>query len=90
MKFDDLPRSCGKVVAAQHVAVYRDAAGALSAVSSVCTHMGCDVHWNDHDGNWACRCHGSRFAPDGSVLRGPAVKPLQAVAMPLDAVGERS
>jgi Rieske Fe-S protein len=90
MKFHDLPPNSGKVVATEHVAVYRDAAGVLSAISSVCPHRGCDVAWNGHDKQWVCPCHGSRFAPDGSVVRGPAVSPLSAVPLPADPVRERS
>jgi len=62
-----------------HVAGYRDAEGGLHAVSAVCTHMGCLVGWNETDKSWDCPCHGSRFAMDGSVIHGPAVKPLEAV-----------
>jgi Rieske Fe-S protein len=41
------------------------------AVSSNCTHRGCVVL--PFDGNSiACPCHGSEFAIDGSLLRGPA------------------
>lgn len=59
------------------VAAYRDAAGRLSEVSAICTHMKCVVGWNPIDRTWDCPCHGSRFLTDGSVLRGPATAPLK-------------
>lgn len=58
------------------VAAYRDAAGAVTQVSPTCTHLGCRVGWNTAERSWDCPCHGSRFAPDGTVLTGPATKPL--------------
>ncbi len=64
-------------VGAKHVAVSRDLDGTLHAVSARCTHMGCIVSWNPAENSWDCPCHGSRFAPDGRVLQGPAVDPLQ-------------
>jgi Rieske Fe-S protein len=63
----------------RNVAGFRDEQGALHAVSAVCTHMGCIVGWNETDRSWDCPCHGSRFALDGSIIHGPAVKPLEAV-----------
>lgn len=63
----------------KNVAGYRDEAGALHACSAVCTHMGCIVGWNETDRTWDCPCHGSRFALDGAVISGPAVRPLEPV-----------
>jgi glycine/D-amino acid oxidase-like deaminating enzyme/nitrite reductase/ring-hydroxylating ferredoxin subunit len=62
------------------VAAYRDPSGALNAVSAICTHMGCKVSWNPAEASWDCPCHGSRFAPDGSVLHGPALRRLESVS----------
>jgi glycine/D-amino acid oxidase-like deaminating enzyme/nitrite reductase/ring-hydroxylating ferredoxin subunit len=58
-------------------AVCRDDAGAFHRVSAACSHLGCLVQWNHADGSWDCPCHGSRFAPDGRVLHGPATRPLR-------------
>jgi glycine/D-amino acid oxidase-like deaminating enzyme/nitrite reductase/ring-hydroxylating ferredoxin subunit len=59
------------------VAVYKDEAGAVHAVSPLCSHMGCTVTWNTAETTWDCPCHGSRFTCDGKVIQGPAVKDLE-------------
>jgi Rieske Fe-S protein len=61
--------------------IYRDPDGQLRAVSAACTHMGCALGWNPVDRTWDCPCHGSRFAADGAVVHGPAVSPLEPVAL---------
>jgi glycine/D-amino acid oxidase-like deaminating enzyme/nitrite reductase/ring-hydroxylating ferredoxin subunit len=61
------------------IALYRDPTGALHERSAVCTHLGCTVHWNSDAKSWDCRCHGSRFAPTGEVLNGPARSALHRV-----------
>ncbi|MTH54329.1 FAD-dependent oxidoreductase [Bacillus mangrovi] len=63
--------------------VYKDAAGNVSLVKPVCTHMGCDLEWNNGERSWDCACHGSRFNADGQVLEGPAVKPLAKLDEPV-------
>ncbi|MHC2991006.1 hypothetical protein OB13_05190 [Pontibacter sp. HJ8] len=60
----------------EKVAAYRDEAGKLHVVSSVCTHMGCIVHFNNAEKSWDCPCHGSRFSVEGEVLEGPAYSNL--------------
>ena len=69
----------GDIVSAdgRKVAGFRDHDGKLYAVSTRCTHLGCQVNWNAAERSWDCPCHGSRFAPDGRVLHGPAVHALE-------------
>ncbi|WP_020013510.1 FAD-dependent oxidoreductase [Promicromonospora sukumoe] len=47
-----------------------------SEVSRVCPHLGGVVRWNDQERSWDCPVHGSRFAPDGTLLEGPATENL--------------
>jgi glycine/D-amino acid oxidase-like deaminating enzyme/nitrite reductase/ring-hydroxylating ferredoxin subunit len=61
------------------VAAYRSQSGELHTVSARCTHLGCVVSFNNDETSWDCPCHGSRFGVDGSVLQGPAVRPLAPV-----------
>ena len=66
------------------VAVFKDGSGAW-AVSTVCTHLGCIVK---RDGQaFSCPCHGSRFALDGTVEKGPAPKALPWLAVTAQADG---
>src|SRR4051794_7992462 len=59
------------------VAAYREEDGTLHTVSAVCTHLGCQVKWNEAERSWDCPCHGSRFDFTGRVIQGPAVKDLE-------------
>ena len=76
---DDLKPDEGSIVTfnGKRAGAYRDCEGKLCVVDTTCTHMGCEVKWNDGERSWDCPCHGSRFSPDGEVLEGPAVKPLK-------------
>ncbi|WP_110928242.1 FAD-dependent oxidoreductase [Bacillus massiliglaciei] len=60
---------------------YRDQQGQIHLVDSTCTHMGCELAWNNGERTWDCPCHGSRFSVDGDVLEGPAVEPLKKISM---------
>jgi glycine/D-amino acid oxidase-like deaminating enzyme/nitrite reductase/ring-hydroxylating ferredoxin subunit len=81
---DDVARGEGRVLDLEsgRAAVFCGDDGELTAVSAICTHMGCVVSWNTADRTWDCPCHGSRFATDGSVLEGPATRPLERVELP--------
>jgi cytochrome b6-f complex iron-sulfur subunit len=56
------------------------------AISSICTHLGCNVRRSD--AGFACPCHGSRFDENGRVVHGPAPRPLAWFALSLSPRGE--
>ena len=61
-------------------AVIYNNSGALVAYSLTCTHLGCTIEPEDEE-DFACPCHGSRYTKDGSVLKGPANKPLRQLRL---------
>lgn len=80
-KPEDVSNDEGAVVTVngKRAGSYRDDKGNLHLVDTTCTHMGCEVEWNNGERTWDCPCHGSRFSIDGDVIEGPAEKPLQKI-----------
>ncbi len=48
----------------------------VAAFGPQCTHLGCAYHWEEGKNEFLCPCHSSLFAVDGSVISGPAPRPL--------------
>ena len=73
----DLPESLAEgqafVPPGRSVALFKDAEG-VYAISTICTHLGCIVKASGQ--GFDCPCHGSKFAADGTVMRGPAPRAL--------------
>ncbi len=60
------------------VLVDHPSANVYNALSSICTHQGCQIGNYDTGSNqFVCACHGSRFDVNGNVIQGPAGAPLQ-------------
>jgi Rieske Fe-S protein len=75
-KKSDVPVGGGKIFKAEKVVVTQPTEGEFKAFSAVCTHQGCVVAKVKSEGI-DCTCHGSKFSiTDGSVVDGPATKPL--------------
>lgn len=74
----DIKNGEGKVVEykGKRTGVYKDAQGKLHLLDITCTHVGCELRWNDGEKTWDCPCHGSRFKYNGDIVEGPALYPL--------------
>jgi len=57
------------------ITIARQGAGedvdAFVALSTVCPHLGCNVHWEQNKNRFFCPCHNGVFAPDGTAKEGP-------------------
>ncbi len=63
----------------KRVAAYRDFSGSLFLHDSTCTHMGCELVYNNAEKTFDCPCHGSRFNYDGKVIEGAAIDNLKII-----------
>jgi Rieske Fe-S protein len=81
VKAADVPVGGGVVLTDAHVIVTQPKAGRFEAFTMTCTHAGCGV--SAIQGTlMVCPCHGSEFSiADGSVVRGPATRPLPRIAI---------
>ncbi|MGD0612378.1 MAG: Rieske (2Fe-2S) protein [Anaerolineales bacterium] len=58
----------------------------FTALSLICTHLGCTVASQPE--GLVCPCHGSRFDLDGKVIHGPANQPLNRLRVEITSDGE--
>jgi glycine/D-amino acid oxidase-like deaminating enzyme/nitrite reductase/ring-hydroxylating ferredoxin subunit len=76
---DDIKNDEGKIVMFEDkkVGIYKDTQGNVYAVKPVCTHLGCELSWNNLNKTWDCPCHGSRFEYTGKVIYSPSIQDLE-------------
>jgi glycine/D-amino acid oxidase-like deaminating enzyme/nitrite reductase/ring-hydroxylating ferredoxin subunit len=74
IEFTGIEKNEGRIVEIEgkKVGVYRDPEDKLHVIDSECSHLKCQVKWNNDEKSWDCPCHGSRFSYKGKVLNGPA------------------
>jgi cytochrome b6-f complex iron-sulfur subunit len=84
---EDFPVNSVSFLREQQVFIVRTNDG-FSAVSAVCTHLGCITEWKPDDNLIACPCHGSKFNREGKKVAGPAPQPLPHFTMLLAADGQ--
>jgi Rieske Fe-S protein len=59
-------------------------AGELIVLENVCKHEGCETEWSKKEQGWECPCHGSLYAADGTVVRGPSQADLDRLEYHLE------
>jgi Rieske Fe-S protein len=81
----DVPVGGGTVFPKDNIVVTQPVADEFKAFSAVCTHVGCLLD-KVANGTIDCPCHGSTFRiADGSVVTGPATRPLTSVPITITA-----
>lgn len=71
----------GKIVNIDNnkIGVYRYDENKLYKVKPICTHLGCELSFNNIEKIWECPCHGSKFNYDGISLETPSNKNLEII-----------
>src|SRR5699024_3423015 len=79
VEIDELQKNEAKIIRVdgERKGVYKNEVGDIFFVDTTCTHIGCEVNWNEAEKTWDCPCHGSRFSFDVEVLEGLPEKPFQ-------------
>jgi len=84
---EDYPVNSVSFLREQQIYIVRTAEG-FTALSAVCTHLGCITEWRADDNLIACPCHGSKFNREGIKVAGPAPRPLPHLSVQLAPDGQ--
>lgn len=84
----DLEEGQGKLVAAGSVRAFVFRRGdTVSAVSSICSHLPCELWWDGGSSHLACPCHPVSFHSDGQPSDGYTLPPLNPVHVRVTGAG---
>ena len=79
-----VPDGGGKIIDGVNIVITQPEPGSFKAFTAICTHEGCIVN-SVSNGTINCPCHGSKFSiKNGSVVNGPATKPLASIAIKVE------
>ncbi len=78
-ELDDIKIGEGKIIEIENVkvGVYKSNDGEIYKVKPVCTHLGCELYFNNIEKVWECPCHGSKFTYDGKSIEVPSNRDLK-------------
>jgi menaquinol-cytochrome c reductase iron-sulfur subunit len=81
-----IQRKTGWIVNEEELSVYirTDDGRNFTAMSNVCTHLGCRVRWAADRHEFFCPCHNGVFDKDGNVVSGPPPRPLTRYDVKVD------
>ncbi len=79
-------RKQGYYEAVDHEVVFliRGSDDKVTAMSSICTHLGCHVSWDPQSRVFRCPCHGGVYDISGKVVAGPPPRPLATYSTRID------
>lgn len=79
--YTEIQNNCGGIVnyKGKKIGLYKDKSGRMYAVKPFCTHLGCELSWNNLEKTWDCPCHGSRFDYTGRIITEPTTKNLEII-----------
>ncbi len=75
-KVDDFPPGSVTHISNGRFYLSRLQDGGFLAIYQRCTHLGCNVPWDQTTNAFVCPCHSSQFTAQGSVINPPAPRPL--------------
>lgn len=73
----------GKIIEieSKKIGVYKDEEGILHAVKPICSHLGCELTFNNLAKTWDCPCHGSIYDYEGHCIYGPSVQDIPQISL---------
>lgn len=75
-KVDDFPPGSISHISNGRFYLARLKDGGFLAIYQRCTHLGCNVPWDQGKNAFVCPCHNSQFTQDGSLINPPAPRAL--------------
>ena len=80
---EEIKNGEGKIISinGKKVGIYKDENGKFYAVKPICSHLGCELKFNNLERTWDCPCHGSRFDIEGKSLETPSINSLEKVEL---------
>ncbi|MCL4301458.1 MAG: Rieske (2Fe-2S) protein [Anaerolineae bacterium] len=63
---------------------FSDDGAEYTVLEATCSHLGCNVHWREETGHFACPCHNGAFTREGVVVSGPPPAPLRRLSTKIE------
>lgn len=78
---DTIKKGSGEIVEynGMKIGIYKDEEGKTYSIFAKCSHLGCELKWNQDELTWDCPCHGSRFDYTGKLIDNPAKDDIKII-----------